>query len=143
MGLVADLKRFKRDRVQALPARIIAETVREFGDSLVTKWSPLGDPDSWKAPPPKDYRPGNFRSSWFLSIGAPTGETTQATDERQVHNLAALDGLKGGEPVFVCNSADHASALEHGHSRQAANGLMVYRGEFTGIAYGLAGRFAR
>jgi hypothetical protein len=142
MGLASDLRRFKANRVQALSRQIVAETVREFGSSLVTEWSPIGEPETWKAPPPADYRPGNFRSSWFLSVGAPTGETTEATDQREVHHLDLLNGLKVGETVHLCNSAPHASSLEYAHSAQAPAGIMVNAIEFEPLAYNVARRAA-
>jgi len=143
MSLVADLKRFKRERVQELPSRIVAETVREFSDRLVRQWSPYGDPALWKAPPPADYRPGNFRSSWFLSIGAASGETTAATDhDQEPWHMERLTDFRAGESVFLSNNAPHASSLEFGHSIQAPNGIMVNAIEFDGIANGVARRIA-
>jgi len=143
MSLVADLKRFKRERVQELPSRIVAETVREFSDRLVRQWSPYGDPALWKAPPPADYRPGNFRSSWFLSIGAASTETTTSTDhDQEPWHMERLADFKVGESVFLTNSAPHAGALEHQHSSQAPFGIMVNALEFEGIAYSAARRIA-
>jgi hypothetical protein len=141
MGLVSDLKRFKRERVQALPARIIRETLAEFAGSLVTDWTPLGAPETWKSAPPADYRPGNLQSSWFLSVGAPSGETTTATDHREVWHLERLADLKAGETVYFSNSAPHAGAIEGGHSAQAPVGILVNGPlEFERIVHQVAGR---
>ncbi|WP_374470305.1 hypothetical protein [Phenylobacterium sp.] len=137
-SFAAQLRHFKRERVEKLPAEIVARTVREFAQSLVTDWTPYGQPEFWKAPPPADYRPGNLQSSWFLSIGAPTAETTTATDHREAHNLGLLQDFRAGPSVYLCNSAPHASAIEHAHSWQAPNGLMVNAHEFEGIAYTVA-----
>jgi hypothetical protein len=143
MTFAAQLRRFKQERVQDLPARIVAETVREFGDSLVTEWSPLGDPALWKSAPPADYKPGNFRSSWFLSIGAASNETTEATGDQEVHHMERLSDFKVGEAIYLSNSAAHAGALEAAHSSQAPTGIMVNAMEFEGIAYNVARRLAQ
>lgn len=141
MGLAADLRRFKRERVQDLSARIVRETVREFSDSLVTEWTPYGQPETWKAPPPADYRPGNLQSSWFLSIGAASTETTSATDHREVHHLDRLADFKAGDRIYLSNSAPHAGAVEGGHSGQAPAGVLVNGPlEFERMAHQVAGR---
>lgn len=142
MSLAATLRRFKQERMEELPARIVTETVREFGDSLVTDWSPLGNPELWKSAPPADYRPGNFRSSWFLSIGAPSTETTESTTDREVHHMERLSDFRTGETISLSNSADHASSLEAGHSSQAPTGIMWSAMEFEGIAYSVARRLS-
>lgn len=143
MSLAADLRRFKKERVQELPARIVTETVREFGGTLVNDWSPIGQPETWKSAPPADYRPGNFRSSWFLSIGAASGERTEATDQQEVHHLERLADFKVGETIYLGNGADHAGALESGHSQQAPVGIMtVGQAEFSPMAYAVARRIA-
>jgi hypothetical protein len=54
-----------------LATAIVRETYRQFTSELVTIWSPFGDPTLWKSPPPADYVPGNFRSSWYASQGRP------------------------------------------------------------------------
>lgn len=142
MTLGATLRKFKADRVQTLPARIIRETVREFGEQLATDWTPLGNPELWKSPPPADYKPGNLRSSWFFSVGSPSTERTERTDGRQINGLGALADVKAGDRVFLANSADHASSIEAGHSSQAPTGILVNAMEFEGIAYTVARRIA-
>lgn len=142
MSLGATLRRFKTERVQALPTRIIQETVREFSDQLVTVWSPYGNPELWKSPPPADYKPGNFRSSWFFTIGAPTGATTDATDKTEPNGIGALSGAKAGDALYLSNNAPHASAIEAGHSRQALQGVLPNAIEFEGIAYNVTRRLA-
>ena len=144
MSLAASLRKFKADRVQALPARIVRETVEEFSHQLVTDWSPLGNPELWKSTPPANYRPGNFRSSWFLSIGAPSFETTDATTEREAHHMERLSDFRTGETINLSNSADHAGALNGGHSSQAPVGITpVGTAEFGPMAYAVARRLSQ
>lgn len=143
MSLAATLRRFKQERVQDGAARIVRATVEEFADQLVRIWSPYGDPALWKAPPPADYRPGNFRSSWFLSIGAASGEQTTSSDhDQEPWHMERLADFKVGEGVFLSNSAPHASSLEYGHSEQAPTGIMVNAGEFMRMAEQAARRIA-
>lgn len=144
MGFAADLRKFKREKVQALPARIIREVVEEFSDQLVRFWSPYGDPALWKAPPPADYKPGNFRSSWFFSVGAPSAAKTDATEHDQAPwGIEGLGDVRAGETLYLSNSADHAGALEGAHSSQAPAGIMINAQEFERIAYSVTGRLAR
>ena len=140
MSFAATLRRFKQEKVQALPTRIIRETVQEFSGSLVTDWTPYGQPEMWKSPPPADYRPGNLQSSWFLSVGAPSTEQTNATDHREVHHLNRLADVKAGETVYLSNNAPHAGAIEGGHSMQAPGGILVNAFEFEPMVYTIARR---
>lgn len=143
MSLAATLRKFKTDRVQALPARIIRETVEEFSERLATDWTPLGNPELWKSPPPADYRPGNLQSSWFFSVGSASTEKTDRTDVRAVNGIQGLADLQPGQTLYFANSADHAGAIEGGHSSQAPTGIMVNAMEFEGIAHTVARRLAR
>lgn len=118
----------------------VRQTVIEFGDRLVTDWTPLGDPLLWKAPPPADYRPGNLRSSWFYSEGRPTGATTEAVNDREVHNLDAMPQDAAGRKHYLSNSAPHAGAIEAGHSLQAPAGILVNAQEFSYLATSIARR---
>ncbi len=142
MSLGADLRRFKAKAMDSLHATV-RETTLEFGDSLVTEWTPFGQPELWKSPPPADYRPGNLQSSWFLSIGAASNERTDGTDHRFVHHMDRLPDKPAGLRIFFSNSADHAGAIEGGHSSQAPVGIMtVGQAEFTPMAETIARRNA-
>lgn len=142
--LGAKLAYFKRERVQALSAEVVERTTREFADRLVRFWSPYGDPALWKAPPPADYTPGNFRSSWFFSIGQASAERTTATDHDQAPwHIERLADAKPGERLYLSNSAPHAGALETSHSHQAPHGILVSAMEFEGLAYDIARQVAR
>jgi hypothetical protein len=140
-GLAEQVRSFKAKAMGNADA-IVRETVLEFSDSLVTDWSPLGDPTLWKAPPPADYRPGNFRSSWFLSIGEPSSERTEATNHQAMNGLDRLPDHPAGTRIYLANSADHAGALEAGHSSQAPVGIMWSAQEFAPMAYMIVRRLA-
>lgn len=139
----AQLRHFKRERIEKLPAAIVRGTVEEFSDRLVRFWSPFGDPALWKAPPPADYKPGNFRSSWIFSVGSASAAKTDATDHDQAPwGIEGLGDVRAGVPLYLSNSADHAGALEACHSSQAPTGIMVNSLEFEGIAYAVTRRVA-
>lgn len=121
---------------------VVSETVKEFGDRLVTKWTPLGDPESWKSWPniPADYKPGNLRSSWFYSEGHPSTAETDAVDDREVHGLDDMPEDAAGRKHYLSNSAPHAKAINSGHSNQAPVGILVNAEVFPFMANAIARR---
>lgn len=142
MSLGADLRRFKAKAMGNVHA-VVRETAIQFGGSLVTDWTPLGAPETWKSPPPADYRPGNLQSSWFFSVGQPSSARTNRTDIRAVNDMERLPAEPAGQRLFFSNSADHASAIEGGHSAQAPVGIMtVGQAEFAPMVYAIARRIA-
>lgn len=146
-GFAAALRAHKA-KAMGLAHSIVRETVETFAASLVTTtqfngpWTPYGDPALWKAPPPADYRPGNLRSSWFLSVGSASSETTERTDILRVNHLDQLPEKAAGERIFLSNSARHAGAIEGGHSSQAPVGIMVNAAEFVPMVNFIAKRAA-
>lgn len=138
MGLAAGL-RAHREKAMTRLDRIVFDASAEFGERLVKEWTPFGNPELWKAPPPADYRPGNLQSSWFLSVGAPSNETTDRTDIRMINHLDRLPE-KAGSKVYFSNSAPHAGAIEGGHSNQAPVGIMWAAGEFSPMVAVIARR---
>lgn len=143
MTLAADLQRFKA-KAMGRADRIIRETVLEFGEQLVTDWTPLGNPELWKSPPPADYRPGNLQSSWFFSVGTPSTEKTDRTDIRAINGLDRLPQDAAGQTAYLANSADHASSIEAGHSSQNPVGILsVGQAEFSPMAYAVARRLSQ
>lgn len=138
MGLAAGTRQF-REKATARLDRIVFDSTAEFGERLVKDWTPYGNPELWKAPPPADYRPGNLQSSWFLSVGAPSGETTDRTDIRAINHLDRLP-KQAGSKVYFSNSAPHASAIENSHSSQAPVGIMWSAQEFAPMVAVIARR---
>ena len=141
MGLGLGIRKHNQKALPALD-RIVRETTLEFADRLATEWTPLGNPELWKSPPPADYRPGNLQSSWFFSVGAPSRATTERTDIRAVNDLDQLPE-KAGQKVYFSNSAPHAGKIETGHSHQAPNGIMWAALEFSPMAATIARRIAQ
>ena len=94
MGLALGIRSHKAKALGALD-KVVRETTLEFADRLATEWTPFGNPELWKSPPPADYRPGNLQSSWFFSVGAPSKATTERTDIRTVNDLDRLPERAG------------------------------------------------
>lgn len=117
---------------------VVRKSVETFGGRVVNEWTPLGDPLLWKAPPAADYRPGNLQSSWFYSVGSPSGEATSATDSRVVHGLDRMPTEASGLKHYLSNSAPHAGAIEAGHSSQAPVGILWAAIEFEPLVRTIA-----
>lgn len=71
---------------------------------------------------------GRARANWFLSVGAPTqrldpypGAKTGEVPEPPLPDVTNVDGYKS---VFIINNLPYIEALEHGHSKQAPNGMV-------------------
>lgn len=142
MGFADTIRRHKA-KAMGQADQIIRQTLLEFGHELATDWTPLGQPELWKSPPPADYRPGNLQSSWFASVGAASAATTDRTDIREINGLDALPEKLVGQRVFFSNSAPHAGAIEGGHSSQSPVGILsVGQAEFAPLVYSLARRIA-
>lgn len=141
MGLGADLRRFRTKGMDNVHATVRL-TVEEFGGRLATDWTPLGNPELWKSAPPADYRPGNLQSSWFLTIGTPSRERTNRTDIRAINGMDQLPDKPAGLRIFLANNADHAGAIEAGHSGQAPVGIMWAASEFSPMAAAIGRRIA-
>lgn len=72
---------------------------------------------------------GRARGNWQVTIGGPaTGqlETTDHIGEATViQGLAVLAGLGDYQVVWISNNVDYIEALEHGHSKQAPEGMLA------------------
>jgi len=142
MSFAAAVKAHKTKAVTTLDT-IVKETVETFSLRLVVDWTPYGDPLLWKSPPPADYRPGNLQSSWFYSEGRPSGEKTSRVDILAVNNLDRMSERPAGKKHYLSNSADHAGAIQGGHSSQAPAGILVNAQEFAPMAYSIARRVTK
>lgn len=95
---------------------------------MVVLSTPIGMPHLWQSPPPKDYKPGNARGSWNVSVGQadetwskthvdPSGAQTIARGEsviREYHFPARF---------YLTNAAPHIVPLDEGWSKQAPAGF--------------------
>jgi len=71
-------------------------------------------------------RTGRFRANWNVGIGSPDLSTTEETANTAMQKGAAVvEGVKDGNvAIYVSNNLDYAEALEHGHSKQAPQGVV-------------------
>jgi hypothetical protein len=81
---------------------------------------------------------GRFRANWMIASGQMDVTTTEATDKSDdaAPTLAKLGKfeIKEGESVFITNSLPYAIPLEHGHSKQAPQGMVrITVSEFPGV----------
>lgn len=91
--------------------------------------------DSMDIRAPAGYRPGMFRASNFVSIGAPTSAVASEPDPNGGATLSAGTQTIMQSPAFpviyIQNNLPYAKRLEDGHSTQAPQG--VYFLSFNGV----------
>lgn len=71
---------------------------------------------------------GRFKNNWFAGLGAKNLTTTNAVSKSgtgsQARIHASLEAFEIGHKVYITNSLPYAVPLEHGHSKQAPNGMV-------------------
>lgn len=67
---------------------------------------------------------GAFKSNWYYGLNVPDTRTSKATNIRQVNELGGMPTKASGHNHFLSNSLPYATALEHGHSKQAPKGMV-------------------
>lgn len=96
--------------------------------------SPVGDPATWKSPPPPGYVGGKFKGSWDLSLDSPSTalyRTIDPTGDASKGRIAAaIPDQASGKMYFICNNTPYAKRLEDGWSYMQAPlgivGLVVF-----------------
>ncbi len=73
-------------------------------------------------------RTGRARGNWHLASGSPDLSTTESTDRTGGRTLTTiltkLEGMKGGDTIFLTNALPYIIPLEHGSSKQAPAGMV-------------------
>ena len=97
--------------------------------NVIVEGSPVGNKSLWKNPNggPNPYVGGSYRSNHRISINKITSFEKDITSEGGVlmELQADIAEFKIGETLFMTNPLPYATAIEYGHSSQAADG--VYR----------------
>lgn len=75
----------------------------------------------------KGYVGGRFRSSWVVSVGAPSSASADEVVLGAATIAAGIDALTGftvGPPIYIQNNLPYATRLEFGWSTQAPSGMV-------------------
>lgn len=113
----------------------------QVGDELIPD-TPVGNPDLWASPPPKNYSGGRAKGNWQSSTGSPKSGETGVIDPRGSATLAANRAVGNSIPVgsvsYVVNNAPYIVRLNQTpqHSRQQTphwieRGLQRVREQFV------------
>lgn len=72
---------------------------------------------------------GRFRSSWVVGINKPDLSQPTEIDKTGGKTLAAgssrISQAKHRDAIYISNNVKYAIALEHGHSKQAPQGVVA------------------
>ena len=97
--------------------------------SNVILMSPVGNPSTWKNPPPPGYLGGRFRGNWQPAVGTMPGGVIEATDPSGNTVIAKVqgvtEGVEAGDVIYMVNNLPYARRLEDGWSRLQAPAGMV------------------
>lgn len=116
-------------RAEAMPAAVVDEA----SDRILAR-SIVGDPTLWKRqPPPKDYRPGTFKSNWRLGVDQIDTTTTDEKNAFFLHGRDRMPERALGHRYFISNSLPYAWPLETGHSTQGRGMIGLTALEFDTI----------
>lgn len=108
-----------------LAAEVARETILTAG-ALAVMTSPVGEPSTWKGRPPKNYKPGQFRSNWNLGVDAIDTTHTSKTDVFTVNGLGEMPDQLFGHRIYLSNASPQAWRIEMDHwSLQAPNGVIT------------------
>lgn len=69
---------------------------------------------------------GLFRANWQVGIEIPNRDIAESvTNNAQARAGAVLESLKPFDVIWICNNLAYAEKLEHGHSKQAPQGMVA------------------
>jgi len=132
--------------ISALNAnRLVRAVIIDVAEELVDR-SPVGDPNSWGSPPPKNYKPGHFKANWHHKQGSADSsirDTVDVTGDVSMNQIrsSVLNASKPADIHFLYNNVPYAMALENGHSDQAPDGMVALTVlDFPGIVDRAASR---
>jgi len=70
---------------------------------------------------------GRARGNWQISIGSETNEILERENKSGTADsseIAKLESVEDDTSIYIVNNLPYISALEHGHSEQAPNGMV-------------------
>ena len=115
-------------KAKAAPGQVAAKATIDVLAAVVDR-TPVGNPDTWKNPPPPGYVGGRARANWNASLGSPDLSVTFDIDASGAGTVARGAARIGtdtqGEDAYIVNSLPYIRPLEYeGHSRQAPAGMV-------------------
>mgnify|MGYP007116954551 CR=1 FL=1 len=111
--------------------RGIDEVVTDVAVSLSEKIidrTPVGKPSEWQNPnsAPPGYVGGRARANWFPTIGQPSDDTTESTNQNE--SASRITGIKeqiAGNVYYLTNNLPYIRRLEYDNwSKQAPRGMV-------------------
>lgn len=94
----------------------------------IIKATPVGDPKTWKSPPPSGYRAGTLRGAWNASVGTIDTTITNKTDESGSSTVneafVVANKVEMGQTYYLTNPQPYAYRVEYGWSQQAPGGMV-------------------
>jgi hypothetical protein len=111
--------------------RGIENVVEDVAVSLsknIIERTPVGQPSTWKNPSgaPPGYVGGRARANWFPTIGTPSDDTTDSTNQNE--SASRITGIKeqiAGNVYYLTNNLPYIRRLEYDNwSKQAPRGMV-------------------
>ena len=97
----------------------------QVGDGVILD-TPVGNPDLWESPPPKNYVGGRARGNWQSTIDTiPSEEMALSEDpsgegrSRQEDAEVIADRIDPGDVSYITNNVPYIERLNDGWSTQA------------------------
>jgi len=89
-------------------------------------FTPVGMPETWKTPPPPNYKPGHARASWKTSLNTGSGGDTEGVDPGGAATIARGVGTirraKVTQRIVFQNNAKYIGPLNDGTASPQTNG---------------------
>ncbi len=126
-NFAVDLSRFVA-KAQGNIATVVTKVVIDLGEAIVGD-TPVGDPDTWKAPAPPGYVGGRARGSWQYGFGAPpsTDPGTIDSSGQVAINRVTVGATANRAPGvhYITSTLPYMRRLEYeAWSKQAPEGMV-------------------
>ena len=103
-------------------AQLHAKVHIQVGDGVILD-TPVGNPDLWESPPPKNYVGGRARGNWQSTIGSPatgeTGKLDESGSPTQAATEQVAERIQAGQVSYIANNVPYIERLNDGWSTQA------------------------
>lgn len=136
MSFSSDIQSFAKNAERAALKIFRGTALDLFG--RIVKRTPVGNPSIWKNQKrPDGYVGGSLRANWQVGINRQaTGTVGPNKNIGSVisRESSSIKKAKGGDSIYITNNLPYAQAVEHGHSKQAPQGMVkVTVAEFKGV----------